>query len=294
MKPTPFEYHSPSSIDEVTTLLSELSGAELMAGNQSLGIVMANRLATPDHLIDLNGVDELAGIEVGDDAVEIGALTRHRDIERSADLKEALPVLPESAKQIAGPAVRNRGTLGGSLGEADPAGNYPCVLVGLDAEFRLRSSDGARTVPADEYFIAYMFTDLAEDELLTRVSIPRGPFPPSRTGMAFLASKRASQTFPTVSVAASLRVEADAENPAIEEARISLANVADVPLRAEAAEAELEGGPLDDDAVAAAVEAVREAADPESEMHASAEHKEALAGEYTRRALELAYERATE
>lgn len=295
MKPAPFEYHSPATVEEATELLAELPEAEVLAGNQSLGIVMANRLATPDHLVDVNGVDELSYVEVTDDEVAVGALTRHRDVEQSAALADALPLLPEAAGSIAGPVVRNRGTLGGSIAEADPAGNYPCASVALDADLRLVSADGERTVPAREFFIAYMFTDLREDELVESVRVQREPFPVERTGMAFLAQKPAPQTWPTLSAAAVVRVDDPADDePTVEEARLALANADDVPLHVEAAEAAVEGGPLTDEALADAAEAAVEAARPQDELHADEAYKRDLAGEYTRRAMETAHTRAVE
>src|SRR5699024_8757917 len=134
-------------------------------------------------------------IEVTDERVEIGALTSHRSIETSTELAEALPMFPAAAEQIAGPSVRNRGTLGGSVGEADPAGNYPSVLAALDGDLHVASPEGERTVSTDEYFIAYMFTDLEPDEIITAVSVEREPFPTGRTGMAFLEQKPAAQTW---------------------------------------------------------------------------------------------------
>ncbi|WP_049901315.1 FAD binding domain-containing protein [Halococcus agarilyticus] len=296
MKPAAFQYHQPSSVAEATDLLAEYEhDAELMAGNQSLGIVMANRLATPAHIVDLNGVDDLDYVDVAAERVAIGALTSHRTIETSGALADALPMFPAAAEQIAGPSVRNLGTIGGSVGEADPAGNYPTVLTALDGDLHIASADGERTVAASEYFIAYMFTDLAEDELITGVSVDRGPFPVDRTGMAFLEQKPAAQTWPTISAAAAVRVDdPDASAPVVEEARLALANAADVPLRVEDAEAAVEGESLGEEPLTAAAEAASEAAEPGEEMHADAAYKEELAGEYTRRSLETAYERATD
>ncbi|PSQ47340.1 carbon monoxide dehydrogenase [Halobacteriales archaeon SW_6_65_15] len=294
MKPAPFEYHRPTTVAEATDLLAEHGDAELLAGNQSLGIVMANRLATPDHLIDLNTVDDLAFVEEREESVAIGAMTRHRTIERSDLLTEKLPMLPEAAEQIAGPSVRNRGTLGGSIGEADPAGNYPAALVALDATLEIVSADEEREVPVSDYFIAYMFTDLAEDELIAAADIPTDPFPPERTGMAFLELKPAAQTWPTVSAATAVRVDdPDADEPVVEEARLALANAADVPLRVEDAEAAVEGESLSEDALEAVAEAATAAADPEDEMHADSEFKVEVAGEYARRSLAASYDRAT-
>ncbi|MFC4551108.1 MULTISPECIES: FAD binding domain-containing protein [Halorussus] len=295
MKPAPFEYHRPTSVSEVASLLTEHHDAELMAGNQSLGIVMANRLATPDHIIDLNRVEDLDYVNVGEDEIEIGAMTTHRTLERSAELAERVRMLPEAAEQIAGPSVRNRGTLGGSIGEADPAGNYPAALLALDATLTLRSADDSRTVPVDDYFIAYMFTDLREDEIIESAAIPTEPFPPERTGMAFLELKPAAQTWPTVSAGTAVRVDdPDADDPVIEEARVALANAADVPLRVPDAEEALEGEPLTEETLDAAAAAATEAADPEAEMHADEEFKVEVAGEYAKRSLETSYRRATD
>lgn len=264
-----------------------------MAGNQSLGIVMSNRLATPANIVDLSRIDELDFVAVEDDAVRVGALTTHRSISQSTRLAEHVPMLPEAAAQIAGPSVRNRGTIGGSLGEADPAGNYPAALVALDGDITLRGPDGTRTVDAREFFIAYMFTDMAEAELIESVSVPRGPFPPERTGMAFDELKRAAQTWPTISAGASVRVDdPDADAPVVEDARLALANAADVPLHVPDAEAAVEGEPLSDATLDEAGDAAREAAEPSEEMHADREFKLDVAGEYGRRALETAYDRA--
>ncbi|WP_137290565.1 FAD binding domain-containing protein [Natronorubrum halophilum] len=293
MKPAPFTHHRPKTIEEALELLEALEDAELMAGNQSLGIVMANRLATPDHLVDLNGVSELTYIDNTDDGVRIGAMTTHRTLERSDLLAEALPMLPEAAEQIAGPSVRNQGTIGGSIGEADPAGNYPAALLALEGSVNLRSADGTRSVPVSEYFIAYMFTDLREEELIESVSVPTEPFPPARTGMAFLELKRAAQTFPTVSAATAVRVDdPTAADPVVEDARIALANAADVPLRVEDAESVLEGEPLTEDGLEELTEIVTGAVTPEGEMHADREYKEEVAGEYAKRSIEQAYDDA--
>ncbi|MEY7850072.1 xanthine dehydrogenase family protein subunit M [Natrarchaeobius sp. A-rgal3] len=295
MKPAPFTHHRPETVEDVLELLAELEEVELLAGNQSLGIVMANRLATPEHLVDLNGVDELAYVDERDGEIRIGAMTRHRTLERSDRLAEIVPMLPEAAEQIAGPSVRNQGTVGGSIGEADPAGNYPAALVALEGSLHLRSPEETRTVPADEYFIAYMFTDLREEELIESVSVPTEPFPPERSGMAFLELKRAAQTWPTVSAASAIRVDdPSADEPVVEDARIALANAADVPLRVEDAEAVLEGEALSASGLEDVGDIVTEAVHPEGEMHADREYKEEVAGEYAVRSLETSYERATD
>lgn len=294
MKPAPFQYHRPETVEGALELLAEFPEAEVMAGNQSLGIVMGNRLSAPDHVVDVNRIDDLAFVDVSDAQVAVGAMTRHRDIERSTALREALPILPEAAEQIAGPSVRSRGTLGGSIGEADPAGNYPTVAVALDAGIHLVSVDGERTVPAREYFHGYMFTELGETELIERVTIDRAPFPADRTGMAFLELKPVAQTWPTVSAAAAVRVEdTDAGEPVVESAWLALANAADVPLHVPEAADVLAGQPLSEETLDGVYDACYEAADPSDELHADAEFKREAAGEYARRAIQTAYDLAT-
>jgi len=293
MKPAPFEYHRPSSLAEALELLADLSHAEPLAGNQSLSILMSNRLASPDHLVDINDLDELARVEADEETVEVGALVRHREVERSGTLADTLPLFPEAAGAIAGPVVRNRGTVGGSLGEGDPAGNYPCVAAALDADLELASAEGSRSVPAEEFFIATMFTDLEEDELITGLTIPREPFPPARTGQTFIAVKEAAQTWPTLSAAGAVRVDdPEAEEPVVEEARVALANAAEIPLRISEAEDELAGEPISESALAAAGETAYEAVNPEGELHADETYKRELAREYTKRALGTAHQRA--
>lgn len=293
MKPSQFHYHRPPDLETVFELLEAHSDAELVAGNQSLGIVMSNRMATPDHLIDLDDVDELRYLTRDEETVQIGAMITHREIERSQLLAETVPMLPEAAEQIAGPSVRNRGTLGGSLAEADPAGNYPTALLALDGTLHLRSAEGSRRVPAEEFYIAYMFTDLREDEVIELVTVPMTEFPPDRSGMAFDELKPSAQTWPTISAAAAVRVDdPTADDPVVERARVALANAADTPLLVDAVEDIVEGGTLSDEELAAAADAATDAAEPQDELHADAEYKTEVAGEYTRIALTNAYENA--
>ncbi|PSQ29467.1 carbon monoxide dehydrogenase [Halobacteriales archaeon SW_10_68_16] len=293
MKPAPFEYHRPSSLADALELLADLPDAEPLAGNQSLSILMSNRLASPDHLVDINDLEELSYVEADDESVEVGALVRHREIERSGTLADTVPMFPEAAGKIAGPVVRNRGTVGGSLGEGDPAGNYPCVVAALGADLELASAEGTRTVSAEDFFLATMFTDREEGELITGLTVPRDPFPPARAGQAFLAHKEAAQTWPTLSAAGAVRVEdPDAADPVVEAARVALANAAETPLRVPEAEDELAGEPLTEAGLDAAGETAYEAVDPEGELHADETYKRELAREYTKRAFERAHGRA--
>lgn len=295
MKPAPFDYHEPLTVNEATSLMAEYDEAELMAGNQSLSIQLSTRLATPDHIIDLNNLSELDYIDERDDEIEIGGMTRHATIASSDVLDRKLPILADAAGEIAGPAVRNMGTMGGGLAEADPAGNYPTVITALDGTVNLRSADGTRESPADEFFIGYMFTDLQEGELIESVTIDTSQFPVGHTGMSFLELKRVPHTWPKLSAAGIVRVDdPTADEPVVEDARLAFANAADIPLRTSAAEDAVKGTSLTDAALDEAASASMEAATPSDEMQAEAEYKEEQVGVFARRALSKAYDRATE
>lgn len=293
MKAEPFVYHSPSTVEEALSLLKEHDHAELVAGNQSLAIQMNNRLSAPDHLIDLNEVDDLAYIDERDGEIEIGAMTTHKRIANSSGIERKLPVLSKAAKEIAGPSVRNMGTLGGGIGEADPAGNYPTALTALDATITITSESGDRDVGVDDFFIAYMMTEVGEDEIITSATIPTEPFPIGRTGMSFLELKRVPHTWPKLSAAAIVRVDdPTTSNPVVEEARLTFANASDTPLRVEEAESAIEGTTLTDDALEEAAEIAMEHADPADEMQAEAEYKVEQVGTFAKRSLTEAYDRA--
>lgn len=293
MKPEVFEYHSPTSAEDAVTLMEEHDHAELLSGNQSLGVQMANRLAAPDHVIDLNEIDDLKYIEESDGAIEIGALTRHATIADSDLLDRQLPVLADAAGDIAGPSVRNMGTLGGSLGEADPAGNYPTVLTALDATITLQSSDGTRDVNVQDFHIGYMMTAIEESELIVSATVPTDAFPVGRTGMSFQEIKRVPHTWPKLSAAAAVVVDdPTSDEPVVEEARLAFGNAADIPLRTEDAENAVEGTSLDDSALSEAAQAAMDASEPASEMQADADYKEEQVGIFAKRTLQAAYDDA--
>ncbi len=295
MKPEVFEYHSPTSAEDAVTLMQEYEDAELLAGNQSLGVQMANRLAAPDHLIDLNELDDLKYISETSDGIEIGALTRHTTIANSDRLNRELPLLAESAGDIAGPSVRNMGTLGGSLGEADPAGNYPTVMAALDATITLQGPDGTRDVNVQDFYLAYMMTSMEEEELIISATVSTSPFPIGRTGMSFQEIKRVSHTWPKLSAAAAVVVDdPEADEPVVEEARLAFGNAADTPLRTEDAEDAVEGTSLEDSALSDAAKAAMDASEPAGEMQADADYKEDQVGVFAKRSLQTAYENAIE
>src|SRR5436853_3202115 len=183
MKPAPFKYFRPRTVEEALALLAEHAGeAKPLAGGQSLIPAMNFRLATPAVLVDLNGLDDLAYIKDAEGAVRIGGMTRQRAVERSALISRELPLVAETMPFIAHPAIRNRGTVGGSLAHADPAAELPAVMLALDARFGLRGSQGARSVSADEFFVGLFATAIEPGELLMDITIPTAP---ARSGFGF-------------------------------------------------------------------------------------------------------------
>lgn len=230
MKPASFEYAAPVSIGEAVALLDELSGKEvkLLAGGQSLVPMMNLRLARPTHLIDLNRVEGLAGIEVGDGEVRVGALTRHREVERSAELRSVLPLLPVTASFIASPAIRARGTIGGSCCHADPVAEWPMVARLLDASFEVTGARGGRSVPAADFFVSVFTPALEPDELLTGI---RFPLPGPSGGWGFAEFTRKVGDFAVIAAAA--RVEVDQGR--VVTAGVAIAGAGPTPLRSPAA-----------------------------------------------------------
>lgn len=293
MKPAPFTHHRPDSINEAVSLLDKYDQAKVLAGNQSLGIAMARRIETPDHLIDLNEIDELAFVKITPTTVRVGAMTRHRTIEHSDQLAQCLPLLPDAGGKIAGPSVRNQGTIGGSIANADPAGNFPTTLKALGGTVMLRSSEDTREIDAEDFFIDDGITVCESNEIIQSISVPREPFPVGRTGMAFVRLKRAAQKWPIVSAATAIRVNnPNVESPLIEEARIAIANASSIPLRASKAENLLEGARLTHDRIQEVINSVTDKTDPNEDIHVDSTYRTEVAGEYVRRSLEQSYARA--
>lgn len=293
MKPAPFRYVRPSSVDEaISALASEGYGAKPLAGGQSLIPAMNFRLAQPAVLVDLDRLDELRGIRDGEatgsaGGLLIGATTRHSEIERSALVRQRAPLLAETMPWIAHPQIRNRGTLGGSLAHADPAAELPAVMLALEAQMHLRGPAGDRVVPFCDFCTGFFATALAPDELVTAVEIPALP---DGTGCSFVEISRRHGDFALVGVCAVLSLDPDS---ACSRASVTLLSVGDGPVCAATAEDALRGQ-------APTPEAIREAADlaatrdidPPGDIHASAEYRRQLARVLTARALETASKRA--
>jgi carbon-monoxide dehydrogenase medium subunit len=289
MKPAPFDYHCPETLDEALALFTELgSEAKALAGGQSLVPAMNFRLARPAVLVDLNRLDALAYIdERPDGELRIGAMTRQRTVERSPVVAHRTPLLAEAMPWVAHPQIRNRGTIGGSLAHADPAAELPAIMVALEARCVLQSQRGTRSVPAQEFFTGLLSTALAPNELLIDIRIDA---PPAGTGAAFIEVARRHGDFALVGVAAQLRLD---ERGTCGSARIALLSVGEGPVLASGAMAVLAGHPP---TAARIAEAARVAAekdiDPPSDIHATAGYRRHLASVLVGRALTRAAERA--
>ena len=286
MKPPPFEYVAPRSLDEaVAALANGGPDARLLAGGQSLIPLLNFRLARPSLLVDLNRVPELAHVTPRDGGVALGAMTRQARVERSRSLAEAQPLLVEAIRWVGHAAIRSRGTIGGSLAHADPAAELPAVVVCLDAQLGVVGPRGGRTIAAQDFFVGYLSSALAPDEILVETWLP--PVKP-RTGQAWLEFARRHGDFALAGVAVSLSVQ----DEQVVDARIVLTGVGGgKPVRAGDAETLLLGGSATDRAQAAA-DAVRDTVRPDADIHASSEYRAHLAAVLTARATRIAYQRA--
>ena len=280
-----FDYHRPSTVDDAIALLSQHGDeGRVIAGGHSLVPMMKLRLAAPSHLIDLGALDELRGIEVGDQDITIGAMTTQHEIMASDALAARCPILRETAALIADPQVRYCGTLGGNVANGDPGNDMPAVMQCLGASYRLRGPNGERDVAARDFYEAAYFTARADDEILTAVRIPT---PASGHGAAYEKQKRKVGDYATAAAAVLLSLEGGA----CSQASVALTNVGQTPLFVEAAGQALVGTGLDEAAVTAAVEAAKAVADPVSDLRGPADYRRHLAGVMVRRAIERAQQR---
>jgi carbon-monoxide dehydrogenase medium subunit len=288
MKPAPFAYFRPRSVDEALSLLAEHGGdAKPLAGGQSLIPAMNFRLATPAVLVDLNGLAALDFIEQARGELRIGGMTRQRRVERSAIVAGHAPLIGETMPHIAHPAIRNRGTIGGSLAHADPAAELPAVMIALNARLTVTSKEGAREVAACEFFTGLFSTAIQPGELLTEVAIPALP---ASSGCAFEEVSRRHGDFALVGVAVCVQLN---EQGFCAAARMALLSVGDRAMLAERAAAVLVGHRPSPELIRSAADAAAaHDIDPSSDIHASARYRRHLAAVLTRRALTRAFERA--
>jgi aerobic carbon-monoxide dehydrogenase medium subunit len=288
MKPAPFAYAAPRSVEEAVALLAAENGeAKLLAGGQSLVPMLNFRLLEPALLIDINGVVGLDGIAETPDGLRIGALVRHRALETSPLVAARFPIIPAAMAEVAHLAIRNRGTIGGSLAHADPAAELPLLALLLEARLLAVSVRGRRTLAARDFFAAALTTALEPDELVAEIALPGLP---ERHGWGFAEFARRAGDFALAAVGAIVALEAGR----CRVARIALGGVGPTPLRADAAEALLRGASPDEAAIAAAARAAAESAQPASDLHASAEYRRHLVEVLARRALGDAVARAGE
>ncbi|HEY7099824.1 MAG TPA: xanthine dehydrogenase family protein subunit M [Terriglobales bacterium] len=285
MYPRAFHYHRAASFKEASTMLSQLGeDAKLLAGGQSLIPLMKLRFANPSHLVDLNFISETSYIKEEGGTLRFGALTRHAEIEAS-QIAAKIPILHDCATGIADVQVRNRGTIGGSLAEADPSGDWATVLMTLETEVRALGQNGERTIVLPKFIKDAYTTDLAHDELLTEVLVK---IPPKGSGGAYMAFKRSAPVYPTASAAVQITMDGDI----CKEAAISLGCVGLTAIKATAAEDALRGQPVNDKILNIAMEAASAAADPQPDMRGSAEYKRRLVGALVKRATNYAIRRA--
>jgi len=282
-----FEYHAPDTIDEVLGLLAEHGDeAKILAGGQSLIPLLAMRLARPAQLVDINGVSSLAGLDERAAEIAFGATVRERTAERSPVVRARLPLLAEALPLIGHTAIRTRGTIGGTIAHADASGEVPCVVAALGGEMLVRSVRGERTIAAADFFLGHFTTALADDECLVEVRVP---VPDPSAGFAFREVARRHGDFALVGVAAMLSLDPDG---LIADSRIALMGVADVPLRARAAEAALVGSEPTVESFAAAARTATADLRPGTDVHGSAAYRTHLAAVTVRRALTTAGARA--
>ena len=286
MKPAAFAYHAPASLDEALALLHEHgSDAKPLAGGQSLIPAMNFRLATPAVLVDLNRVYELSGVSLDAAGLQIGAMTRHRALERSQDVAQAAPLISAAMPFVAHAAIRTRGTLGGSLAHADPAAELPAVMLALDASFTLASRAGTRVVPATAFFAGLFTTAMEPGELLVKITISARA---AGSAAAFDEVSRRHGDFALAGAAAHVVVAADGT---CESARVGLLSLADRPVLAAEVARMLEGTRPSRESIREAAEAsARVDIDPTSDIHASSRYRRQLAAVLIRRVLERAFQ----
>jgi carbon-monoxide dehydrogenase medium subunit len=280
MIPAQFDYVRAGSVDEAVTALAQHGDeAKVLAGGQSLIPLLRLRLAYPEVVVDIGRVEEMRGVRDDGDHIVIGAMTTHHDVLRNALVKAHCGLVAEATETVADPAVRHRGTFGGALTHADPAGDLPAVSLALDAEFVVAGSGGRRTVAAADFFVDYLQTALAPDEVLVEVRLPKLG---DGWGYRYEKFHRVAQAWAIVGVAAAVH----RSNGSISEARIGLTNMGSTPLRATATEQALAGADLS--AIADAAAHAADGTTPSSDLNGAADYRQHLARVLTRRAVAAA------
>lgn len=287
MIPTNFEYFAPSTLDEALRLLAEHGDeGKILAGGHSLLPILKLRLAAPAVLIDIGRIPALKTIGMDGDVIRIGAMATHAAIARHAELQQHCPILAEAAQQIGDQQVRNCGTIGGSLAHADPAADWPAVMLALEAAMVARSARGERVIKAADFFVDVMTSAIEPDEIVTEIRIPQ---PAQPRAAAYLKVIHPASGFAVIGVAAQLKLN----NGQCEDASIGVTGLAPKAFRAAALENELRGKALDEAALSsAASKADAEAIDTMEDLHASGDYRRHLARVYAKRAVQQAAARA--
>lgn len=289
MKPAPFDYAAPETFEEAVRLKADAGDdALVLAGGQSLIPLLALRLATPALLVDLNRIGGLNSIRREEGWLTVGAMTRHRDVEEAVELGERIPILSDALPLIGHRAIRNRGTVGGSIAHADPAAEWPGLALALDATVGVDGPSGTRSIAAEDFFLAPFTNALEPDELVREIRF-RLPAAPG-SGSAFVEHSRRYGDFALVGVAVVVGIGTDG---VVATARIALIGVGGTAVRVRDGEHALEGGSLTDPEIAAAETACRAAVDPPSTVQASSAYRRHLVGVLVGRAVRLARDRAS-
>jgi aerobic carbon-monoxide dehydrogenase medium subunit len=284
--PNPFRYYRPGTLEEASSILSELGeDAKALAGGQSLIPLMKLRLSAPSSLVDLNFIPNLNHIERRNGTLHLGAMARHAEIENS-EIASKIAILHDCAAGIADVQVRNRGTIGGSLAEADPSGDWGATLLTLDTEVHAIGPNGSRTIALSDFFLDAYTTALTPGELVKEITVKA---PAKNTGGACVAFKRCAPVYASASAAVSVTL---AERDTCKDARVVLGCVGLTAIRAFDAEAALRGQRLTPKTIDAAAEAAMAAADPQADMRGSIEYKRVLVRALVKRALNIAARRA--
>ncbi len=284
-----FEYFAPKTVEEVLTLLFKYKGeAKLIAGGQTLLILMKERLVTPRYLIDIKGISALDYINYDErEGLRMGSLTTHRSIELSSVIQNGFSVLAEMEQRLSSVQIRNWGTIGGNLCHADPAGDPAPSLIALNAKVKMASSSGERTIALEDFFKDYYETALEADEILIEIQVPK-PLP--HTGVACAKFNLMESDPPIVGVAASISL--NSKDVTSNDTRIVLGSTASVPIRARQAEKVLIGKEIKDNVIEGAAQVASEEANPVSDMHASDEYRRELVRVLVKRTCRKALEEA--
>jgi carbon-monoxide dehydrogenase medium subunit len=284
VKPAPFDYHAPRTVDEAVALLGDLDNAKVLAGGQSLVPMMNFRYVIVDHIVDLAKIGDLAGISVTNGRMRIGAMTRQRELEFSDDVARHCPLMREALKHVGHRQTRNRGTIGGSLAHADPSAELPTVCAAHDAVIEIASRRGRRQVPFSEFGVAFMTTAAGPDEIIAAIEIPLWP---ASHGHGFHEFARRHGDFAIVGAAAMLITDAKG---IVQRASVTLCGIDNTPIRMSAAEAALVGSVPDAAAIKSAA-ASASSVKALSDIHASADYRRHLAEVMMTRALRDAAQR---